>query len=206
MPQPLAIFGLTTLLLGVCVVFATADLRLPGNDQGYEPDQPIAFSHRLHSGELEIDCEYCHYGVRKSRHAGIPPANLCMNCHRLVSSSFDAVLEEEARALAEERDPQRVVSPELAILYAALGLDSELAPLPGAVPRPIEWVRVHSLPDFVYFDHRPHVAADVTCESCHGLVQGMERMRQAEALSMGWCLECHRESDGASTDCVTCHL
>jgi hypothetical protein len=216
------IFALCSLLLGLGAVLLTSELRLPGNNQGYAPLQPIAFSHRLHAGELKMDCQYCHYGARSSRHAGVPPASVCMNCHRTVTAPFDSVLEERSRAEAEQREPQRIVSSELRKLYDALGLDENLEPRQGAQPRPIEWVRVHNLADFVYFDHRVHAARDVACESCHGPVQSMDRMRQESTLSMGWCLDCHRTrsagvpaqrpTDGAraadhvSTNCATCHL
>jgi hypothetical protein len=218
------IFGLCSLGLGVVTVLATAQPRLPGNNAGYSPEQPIEFSHRLHAGEMEIECQYCHFGARQSRHAGVPPASVCMNCHRTVTAGLDAVLAERERAAAEERDPERIVSDELRKLYAALALDDDLQPIPGQEPIPIEWVRVHNLPDFVYFDHRVHVARDIACETCHGPVQAMDRMRQESDLSMGWCLDCHRTNaavpaagsglasgdervaDHVSTNCVTCHL
>ncbi|MFT5288672.1 MAG: hypothetical protein ACI8QS_001197 [Planctomycetota bacterium] len=216
------IFGISSLILGGVLILSNATVRLPANNQGYAPEQPIEFSHRLHAGELAIDCQYCHFGARRSRNAGVPPASVCMNCHRSVTSSFDALLEEKIRAETQGRDPETIVSAELRKLYDALALDENLEPIEGTKPTSIEWVRVHNLPDFVYFDHRPHVAQDVACESCHGPVQSMERMRQESTLSMGWCLDCHRSSvswqhdgpiDGApkpgehvSTNCVTCHL
>ncbi|GBC79077.1 Menaquinone reductase, multiheme cytochrome c subunit [bacterium HR09] len=189
-------------------------LRLPGNDVGYEPDQPIAFSHRLHAGELAIDCLYCHFGAERSRHAGIPAASVCMNCHRFVTAPLGAVRAEEAKAKKEGRAPGLVVSPELAKLYRALGLNEKLQPEPGAPPQPIAWVRVHRLPDFVYFDHRPHVLSGVTCQTCHGPVETMERLRQASDLTMGWCVNCHRTPREvkpgtvltASVDCAVCHF
>lgn len=211
----------TTLFLLVALVFGLLALvprlgafHLPGNHQGFEPVQPIAYSHRLHAGELVIDCQYCHSGAERSRHAGIPSAGVCMNCHRLVTAPRSLVRAEEERAAAEGREPRRVVSPELAKLYAALGLGQDLQPDPALIPRPIEWVRVHRLPDFAVFDHRPHVAAGVRCQSCHGPVETMERMRQVASLSMGWCLTCHRDPQqagvapaggAASTDCSACH-
>jgi len=217
------IFGLCSLLIAGVTVLTSASPRFPGNHQGYEPEQPIAFSHRLHAGELSVDCQYCHFGARSSRHAGVPPASVCMNCHKVVTSSFDAVLEERELAEAEGREPEVIVSDELAKLYGALALGEDLTYSPDLELQPIEWVRVHNLPDFVYFDHRPHVARDIACETCHGPVQGMERMRQESDLSMGWCLDCHRSNaakqgsgqlqaagerveDHVSTNCVTCHF
>jgi hypothetical protein len=192
-----------------------ANWRLPGNHQDYEPVQPIAYSHRLHAGELQIPCLYCHFGAEKSRHAGIPPVNVCMNCHRSVGAPLGSVRAEDAAARAENRRPRRIVSPEIRKLYAALGLDDTLAPVAGATPLPVRWVQVHRVPDFVYFDHRPHVAAGVTCQTCHGPIETMERVRQTTSLSMGWCVNCHRSANetgvagrkvNASIDCTTCHF
>jgi hypothetical protein len=189
--------------------------RLPGIQAGYEPDQPIAFSHRLHAGELGIDCLYCHFAAEKSRHAGIPAASTCMKCHRFVTATLAALRAEDAKAKKEGRPPGQVVSPELEKLYRALGLDRELKPLPRQKPQLIAWVRVHNLPDFVYFDHRPHVAAGVACQSCHGPVETMERLRQVSDLTMGFCLNCHRQNQGKTmagrvltprTECSACHF
>lgn len=202
-----------TLLSGLLVLAGTSEVRLPGNHEGYEPTQPIAYSHRLHAGELNIQCQFCHYGAERSRHAGLPSASVCMNCHRTVTAGFDAVLQERERAESEGREPDRVVSPELRKLYDALGLDDDLQPT-GQPGRPIEWVRVHNMPDFAYFDHRVHVGRGLACETCHGPVQGMERIRQFSDLSMGWCVECHRQTpsvpggppeEHVSTDCAACH-
>lgn len=188
--------------------------RLPGNQQGYEPAQPIAYSHRLHAGELQIDCLYCHSGAETSRHAGIPPASTCMNCHRFVSAPWGAVRAEDEAAQEEKREPRRIVSPEIAKVYAAMGLNEEGQRDPNARPRPVEWTKVHNLPDFAYFDHRAHVNAGVACQTCHGPVETMERVRQFETLSMGWCVNCHRDANAkgvqgkaadASIDCATCH-
>ena len=200
-----------TIVLGFAVVFSVmllasraAMFHLPGNQQGFEPVQPIAYSHRLHAGELQIQCQYCHFGADKSRHAGIPPASVCMNCHRFVTASLGAVRAEDEIAEKEKRAPRPVVSPELSKLYAAVN---------GA--QPIAWTRIHSLPDFAYFDHRPHVNAGVACQQCHGPVESMERVRQVSDLSMGWCVNCHRDANrtgiagrrvNASTNCSTCHF
>lgn len=187
---------------------------LPGNQQGYEPVQPIAFSHRQHAGDLQITCVYCHSGAERSRHAGFPAASLCMNCHRLVTASPDALSQELQQARQANRPPQPVISSELAKLYDALGLDNKMQPDPAKKLQPIAWVRVHNLPDFSCFDHRPHVNAGVECQQCHGPVQNMERVRQVEDLSMGWCVNCHRQTGVAgvagknvkpSTDCAACH-
>ncbi len=210
-----------TLLLLVGIALASlalvprlGEVRLPGNHSGFEPEQPIAYSHRLHAGELGIECRYCHSGVTRSPMAGIPSASVCMNCHQFITASRSQIRAEELAAEEQGRTPERVVSPELSKLYAALGLGDDLEPDPSAEPTPVRWARVYRVPDFVAFDHRPHVAAGVQCQKCHGPVETMERVRQVEDLSMGWCVSCHRDPHGragraadpsASTDCVACH-
>lgn len=202
-------------LFGLVVVAQSAEVHLPGNHEGYEPEQPIAYSHRLHAGELGIDCQYCHSGARSSRHAGIPPASLCMNCHQSVTAGFDDVLQERVQAELEGREPAAPVSDELRKLYDHLGLGEDLSPDHEATPTPVEWVRVHNLPDFVHFDHSVHVARGVDCRNCHGEVAAMERVRQTSTLSMGWCMDCHRrtparaDDDGGehvTIDCAACHF
>ena len=201
-------FGLVTLAFGM------ATWRLPDRETGYAPHQPIEYSHRLHAGELQIDCQFCHTAASQSRHAGIPSSDVCMKCHKIVTSSFDVLQDEIAKADEEERKPNPIVSSELRKLFDSFGLDESLQPKADATPESIPWVRVHNLPDYVYFDHRAHVTAGVTCQKCHGPVESMERVRQVESLSMGWCVNCHRDAtkngiDGrpvhASTDCAVCH-
>ena len=192
---------------------------LPGNQQGYAPEQPIAFSHRLHAGELKIACLYCHFGAEQGPHAGFPATSICMNCHRLVSANWDATLHEYVAALRTNEPPKRVVSPEIQKLYDSLGLDSQLQPDPARKAHPIPWVKVHNLPAYACFDHHAHVNAGITCQHCHGPVETMDRIRQVEDLSMGWCVDCHRNAERAdlpaktltgkflrpSTDCAVCH-
>jgi hypothetical protein len=129
-------------------------------DVGYQPVQPVAYSHRLHAGELAIDCLYCHASVDRAPVAVVPPTQTCMNCHHLV-----------------KRD-----SPATAAIRESL-----------ASGRPMRWVRVHSLPGFTYFDHRPHLRAGVGCATCHGRIDQMDVVTQAEPLSMSWCVDCHRD-------------
>ncbi len=126
---------------------------------GYEPVQPVPYSHALHVGELGLDCRYCHNTVEKSARAGIPPAATCMNCHTGIRDDSDKLL------------PIRESF---------------------ATGKPVEWVKVHDLPDYVYFDHSAHVTRGVGCESCHGRIDEMEVVYQAKPLTMKWCLECHR--------------
>jgi hypothetical protein len=191
--------SVTSFVLLAAVMFAAliavpsaTTARLPGNQRGYEPSQPIAYSHRLHAGELNIPCLYCHSAAEKSRHAGVPSASVCMNCHRFVPATFGAIRAEDELAKKEGRAPRLVISPEIQKLYDALALGADMKPDPAKQPAPIQWVKVHNLADFVYFDHRSHVAAGVTCQSCHGPVETMERVRQVSDLSMGWCVNCHR--------------
>jgi len=204
------------------LVSAMSNWRLPDREQGYEPEQPIAYSHRLHAGELGIDCQFCHWAADKGRHAGIPSTDVCMKCHKYVTSSYGVLKEEmdkadKAKAAGDtESKPKTIVSDALKPLYESLGLDIEnqLKPIEGADQKSIDWVRVHNLPDYVYFDHRAHVAVGVACQKCHGPVESMERVRQQESLSMGWCVNCHREANKngingkpvhAATDCAVCH-
>jgi nitrate reductase gamma subunit len=210
-----------TALLIVGVAFSGLGLvarlhgaHLPGNDQGYEPVQPIAFSHRLHAGDMQISCVYCHSAAERSRHAGIPAAAVCMNCHRFVTANINAVRAEYELARQEKRPAKTIVNDELAKLYAALALDERMQRDPKKQPTPIRWAQVDNLPAFTCFDHRAHVSAKVSCQECHGPVETMERVRQVNDFSMGWCVNCHREAvkNGlaagerlASTDCVACH-
>lgn len=193
------VLGVGLLFSALLLASRAGHFRLPGNQQGYEPVQPIAYSHRLHAGELGIDCLYCHSGAERSRHAGIPAAQVCMNCHKFVTDTLGAVRAEDDAAAREKRAPRQVVSPELKKLFASV-----------QAGRPVEWIKVHNLPDYVYFDHRAHVGAGVACQTCHGPVETMERVRQASTLSMGWCVDCHRTGTktkkAASTDCATCHF
>lgn len=221
--RSITVLAVAVAVLGGSALIRAGDLRLPGDHTGFAPEQPIRFSHRLHAGELQVACLYCHPGAEKSRHAGIPEASLCMNCHKVVTAPFEQVAAERALAVKEGREARPIVSPEIAKLDRALALGPDRARDPAQEPRPIEWVRVHQLPDFVYFDHRPHVLRGLACETCHGPVQAMERVRQEASLSMGWCVACHRANDArhladdrplppgsapphVPTDCVTCHF
>jgi hypothetical protein len=134
---------------------------------GYAPVQPIAYSHKLHAGDLGFDCRYCHSTVERSSFAQIPPTETCMNCH-------SKVLQTESQA----------GSPSMKLTPIRESFSSD---------KPIPWIRVHKLPDYVYFDHSAHLAAGVGCASCHGRVDQMVRVQQEKPLSMGWCLDCHRD-------------
>ena len=148
------------------------------------------------------------------RDAGLPTGETCLNCHRYVTATLAAMRAEDAAAEKEKRAPKPVISEELKKLYDAMAVDAQMNPDPQHA-RPIEWVRVHNLPDFVHFDHRAHVQAGVACQHCHGPVETMYRMRQFSTLEMGWCVNCHRDANAhglngkrvnASIECATCHL
>jgi len=206
---------LVGLALSVLVLVSGArSFRLPGNQMGYSPEQPIAFSHEIHAGQLEIDCQHCHSNAEVSRYAGIPTQDICMRCHKFVTALRSVLQAENRRAKAENRPPKLIVSEKLRKLYDAVGLPDDLKEDPAKQPHSVPWVRVHNLPDHAYFDHRAHVAAGVECQQCHGPVESMKRMRQENSLSMGWCVNCHRdtEADGVdgkpvhpSLDCSACH-
>jgi hypothetical protein len=209
------ILGVAVLLtLSVFVTSFTYNVKLPDNNQGYEPVQPISYSHRLHAGELGIPCLHCHVGAERSKTAGIPSLGACMNCHRFVTAPWVNVKAEGDLAAKEKRDPHLVISPELEKVYAAMGLNREMKPDPARTAKPVVWVKVHNLPSFVSFNHSAHVHAGVECQTCHGAVETMERVRQVSDLSMGWCVNCHRDVNqngvsgkkvNASLDCSSCH-
>ncbi|MEC8553991.1 MAG: cytochrome c3 family protein [Planctomycetota bacterium] len=153
---------------GAMFMGATDDLTL---NPGYQPTQPVPFSHKIHAGELKMDCRYCHVNVEKSAHASVPPTATCINCHSPIGEDGATELSavhpgsEKLRAVHESWDTNQ------------------------SVP----WVRIHRLPDYVYFNHSAHVTRGVSCVSCHGRIDTMEKVYQAEELSMAWCIECHND-------------
>ncbi len=157
-----------------------------GIDQGYEPVQPIHYSHRIHAGDNGIDCKYCHSSARVSKHSGIPSLNVCMNCHKSIS-------EVAPETLAEGKDYGVDYNAEIQKLYDAVGWDG--AGYTGD-SKPVKWIRIHNLPDFAYFNHSQHVVVGgIECQECHGPVEEMEIMYQHSPLTMGWCINCHRETN-----------
>jgi hypothetical protein len=157
---PLVIAGAATVGGGV-LTGAIWYYAAPDNLQvGYAPEQPVPYSHRLHAGELEMDCRYCHANVERSHEAMVPPTQTCMGCHTQVLP--------DSERLAPVRESFET----------------------GA---PVEWVRVHQVPDTVFFDHSVHLAAGVGCVTCHGRVDQMEVVQVDQPISMGWCLDCHRD-------------
>lgn len=168
--------------------FAYGYLMQVGVDQGYEPVQPIHYSHRIHAGDNGIDCKYCHSAARVSKHSNIPSLNVCMNCHKNISEVAESTL-------AEGQEYGVDYNAEIQKLYAAVGWDQAKQAYTGKT-EPVKWVRIHNLPDFVYFNHSQHVTvAGVECQKCHGPVEEMEIMKQFAPLTMGWCIDCHRETN-----------
>ena len=157
-----------------------------GIDQGYEPVQPIHYSHRIHAGDNAIDCKYCHSSARVSKTSGIPSLNVCMNCHKSIS-------EVAPETLAEGNEYGVDYNAEIQKLYDAVGWDG--TGYTGDA-KPVKWIRIHNLPDFAYFNHSQHVTVGgIECQTCHGPVEEMEIMYQHAPLTMGWCINCHRETN-----------
>ncbi len=162
-----ALIGIVIAIVTAVVTKATIDaLFTIGVQQGYAPTQPIKYSHKVHAGDYKIDCNYCHTGVRKSKNANIPSANICMNCHSAINKGATTGTEEIQK------------------IYDAVENNT-----------PIEWVRVHNLPDLAYFNHSQHVeVGKVECQTCHGPIEEMEVVKQYANLTMGWCVNCHRDT------------
>ena len=176
------------LFLLMSAFFAYGYLMQIGVDQDYEPVQPIHYSHRIHAGDNEIDCKYCHSAARVGKHSNIPSLNVCMNCHKNIG-------EVAPETLAEGNEYGVNYNNEIQKLYDAVGWDKEGQKYTGKTT-PVKWIRIHNLPDFVYFNHSQHVTvAGVECQTCHGPVEEMEVMKQFSPLTMGWCINCHRETN-----------
>jgi hypothetical protein len=176
MIHPLSLLKRFWLILIVLVIAVAAGInwfRWAWQDQGYAPSQPIAYSHKLHAGELKIDCQFCHSNVSRGKHAGIPPMETCLGCHKQVATDKPEI--QKLLAIAEKGS------------YEDNGVTKD-----GGV---VHWNRVHRLPDHVYFSHEWHVKGGVACQTCHGPVEEMVTMRQYSDLTMGWCLDCHRKNN-----------
>lgn len=157
--------NLVVFVIGLVIIVPIA--RGVGLSQGYQPDQPIWFSHAIHAGQYEIDCQYCHTGASKGKNAWIPSTNVCMNCHKAIKEG----------SISGEK--------EIAKIYQSYETNT-----------PIEWVRIHNLPDLSYFNHQQHVVAGgLECQTCHGPIEEMDVVYQWAPLSMGWCINCHRETE-----------
>ena len=176
------------LLLLSSAYFVYGYLMQIGVDQGYMPLQPIHYSHKIHAGANQIECKYCHSSARVSKHSGIPSLNVCMNCHQNIA-------EYNGEEDFENGYTKDFYTKEIKKLYAAVGWDEENQRYTGET-QPVKWVRIHNLPDFVYFNHAQHVeVGEIECQKCHGPVEEMEIMYQHSSLTMGWCINCHRETN-----------
>lgn len=165
-----------------------------GVDQGYAPIQPIHFSHKVHAGDNKIDCKFCHSSARSSKTSGVPSLNVCMNCHKSIYEYKGNPEGPSAEDLAAGHTNEFYTA-EIKKLYAAVGWDENNQDYTGET-QPVEWVRVHKLPDFAYFNHSQHVTvAGVECQTCHGPVETMEILEQHAPLTMGWCIDCHRTTN-----------
>lgn len=174
------------LLFFTSTYFAYGYLMQVGVDQGYQPIQEIHYSHKIHAGDNQIDCKFCHSAARTSKTAGIPSLNVCMNCHKTIDEYTGPVTAQYTKEFYDG---------EIQKLYQAVGWDPENMAYTG-VQKPVKWTRIHNLPDHVYFNHSQHVTvAGVACQQCHGDVQTMEVVEQHAPLTMGWCINCHRTTE-----------
>ncbi len=191
--QFLVFCSVVVLLLG-SAYFAYAWMSQIGVDQGYAPIQPIHYSHKIHAGDNKIECKYCHSSARVSKHSGIPSLNVCMNCHKSIYEYTGNPEGPSAEDLANGYTNE-FYTKEIKKLYKAVGWDEENQKYTGE-SQPVEWVRIHNLPDFAYFNHSQHVSVGkIECQTCHGPVEEMEIMYQYSPLTMGWCINCHRETE-----------
>ena len=160
-----------------------------GRSQDYQPEQPIYYSHKVHAGTNQISCLYCHGGAQESKHANIPSLNVCMNCHMAINEyAGDPLYTEDGKEINGTAEIQK--------LYKAAGYNPAVSKQwDPSKATPIEWVKIHNLPDHVYFNHSQHVSVGkVQCQTCHGEIQKMDEVKQFADLSMGWCVNCHRET------------
>jgi mono/diheme cytochrome c family protein len=194
-PQPVPFYrNKIYLLLFSIVLFVFAGYFLVegamglGRQQGYQPVQPIYFSHKVHPGTNQISCLYCHGGAQDSKHATIPSVNVCMNCHMAVKEyTGEPIKRDDGTTVNANEEIQKLYQ------YAGWNPDTKTYDKPG---KPIEWVKIHNLPDFVYFNHSQHVkVGQVACQTCHGEMQKMDQVAQFADLSMGWCVNCHRTTN-----------
>ena len=195
-------------IVGLLAVFAAYGIwnwiMWIGVYKGYQPEQPIHFSHKIHAGENKIDCQLCHSGAKYGKVSEIPSVNVCMNCHRSISEYNGKYMEPGKDKAFYDGEIQKI--------YKAAGWDPEKQQYTGKT-EPIEWTRIHNMPDFVYFNHSQHVVAgeqaiissfnkknpnnqiDVVCKACHGKVDTMNVVKMANDFTMGWCIECHRTTE-----------
>jgi cytochrome c2 len=222
------LFGATNIKLGIFVLvliggYTTVNNAIGlGRQQGYQPEQPINFSHKIHAGDNGIDCQYCHDGARRSKHSIIPSTNTCINCHANIQKGSKDGTKELIKVyaasgfnpstntyLAEDMSEEDRIDVYRGWLEKSWGteldenevsttrmINDQLKSVEGTFNKPVQWVRVHNLPDHVYFNHAQHVSVGkVKCETCHGEVSEMDEIKQHSPLSMGWCINCHRQTE-----------
>lgn len=193
-PEPVAFWKNKTYIgLATVVLFIMAGIYISkgavnlGRSKNYQPEQPIYYSHKVHAGTNQINCLYCHGGAAEGKHANIPSVNVCMNCHLAIN-------EYKGEPLYAEDGTEIDGTAEIQKLYEYAGYTPG-QPWDPAKAKPIEWIKIHNLPDHVYFNHAQHVkAGKVACQTCHGEIQNMGEVYQYSDLSMGWCINCHRET------------
>ena len=192
-------------VLGVLAAYGLWNwLMWIGVYKGYKPEQPIYFSHKIHAGENKIDCQLCHSSAKYGKVSEIPSMNVCMNCHRNISEYNGKYMEPGKDKAFYDGEIQKI--------YAATGWDPASQQYTGKT-KPVEWTRIHNMPDFVYFNHAQHVVAgeqaiissynqknpnakvDIVCKACHGQVDTMNVVQMANDFTMGWCIECHRTTE-----------
>jgi mono/diheme cytochrome c family protein len=182
----IAVLAIVLFLVGGYVTFQSAQGL--GRSKNYQPEQPIYYSHTVHAGINQINCLYCHGGAQESKHANIPSVNVCMNCHMGINEYV------KGPQLLREDGSKVDGTAEIQKLYQYAGWDPDSKKYTGK-GKAIEWIRIHNLPDHVYFNHSQHVTAGKqNCQTCHGEIQKMDEVYQFTDLSMGWCINCHRES------------
>ncbi len=222
---PVRSFILFALTVGLTFFAADRAIGL-GRQNGYQPDQPIKFSHKTHAGDNKIDCQFCHDGARRSKHSNVPEGSTCIKCHAGIKKgstygtaeltkiyaalgwdpstgkyipNYNNLSQDEVKGIftkwiksanSDAKDLDALVDSQWN------GIKSSLTnPMKPNVQGPVEWIRVHALPDHVYFNHSQHVkVGGLECQTCHGKVEEMDVLRQSSPLSMGWCINCHRET------------
>jgi mono/diheme cytochrome c family protein len=194
-PEPVPVYRNKVYIAMAAIVFfviggyfvAKGAINL-GRSKNYQPEQPIYYSHKVHAGINQINCLYCHGGAWESRHAAIPSVNVCMNCHKTIK-------EYKGAPLHDENGKEINGTAEIAKLHEYAGFDPKSTEWDPSKAKPVQWVKIHNLPDHVYFNHAQHVrAGKVQCQTCHGEITNMHEVKQVSELSMGWCINCHRET------------
>ncbi len=195
-PEPVAFWkNKTYIAIVIIILFVTGGYLTTkgaidlGRNKDYQPIQPIYYSHKVHAGINQINCLYCHGGAEQGKHANIPSVNVCMNCHK-------AIQEYKGEKMVDEEGNEINGTEEIKKLYEYAGFNPDKAnEWDPSKAKPIEWVKIHNLPDHVYFNHSQHVkAGKVQCQTCHGEITKMGEVKQFTDLSMGWCVNCHRET------------